>query len=63
MPIYEYQCNNCAHCFEILVLGPSEQPPACPKCGEKDVNRRMSAACVISTSGPKACGPKDKGFT
>lgn len=46
MPIYEYQCKACCHCFEELVFSSDPSVPACPKCGCADVHKLMSAGCV-----------------
>jgi putative FmdB family regulatory protein len=32
MPIYEYQCKACCHCFEELVLSSNDPSPKCPEC-------------------------------
>lgn len=44
MPIYEYDCTDCGHTFEELVLSGSEQVK-CPKCGKTKVKRKMSVFC------------------
>ena len=44
MPIYEYQCKSCCHCFEELLLSVSDPTPVCPKCKCADVEKLMSAA-------------------
>jgi len=41
MPIYEFACKKCEHCFEELVLSRSEKV-ACPACGSERVERAMS---------------------
>ena len=41
MPIYEYRCGQCADEFELLVFRNEE--PACPKCGSKELDKKMSA--------------------
>ena len=46
MPIYEYQCKSCCHCFEYLSLAPNEPDPECPECQCADVEKLMSAGCV-----------------
>jgi len=46
MPIYEYQCKACCHCFEELVLSSADPDPKCPKCQCTDVEKLMSAGCV-----------------
>lgn len=48
MPIYEYQCKACCHCFEELVLSSSDPDPRCPECQCGDVTKLMSAGCVRS---------------
>ncbi|HTY08411.1 MAG TPA: zinc ribbon domain-containing protein, partial [Candidatus Edwardsbacteria bacterium] len=35
MPIYEYRCTGCGHCFEQLMSSSSVKNPACPKCGTR----------------------------
>jgi putative FmdB family regulatory protein len=43
MPIYEYRCGKCGHCFE-RIHGVSEQDLKidCPKCGNSEAERVMS---------------------
>ncbi len=59
MPIYEYQCKACCHCFEYLAFSSDEAPPSCPKCDCADVEKLMSAAAVRPAGIPKGGG----GFT
>lgn len=43
MPIYEYECANCEHQFELLQKV-SEQPATeCPQCDKPQVKRLVSA--------------------
>jgi putative FmdB family regulatory protein len=56
MPIYEYQCKSCCHCFEKLVLSPTDPPIECPQCACKDVIKLMSAATVRSQGIPTGSG-------
>jgi putative FmdB family regulatory protein len=46
MPIYEYECKNCSHCFEVLLLFSSDPPPQCPECQSKDVTKLMSSSTM-----------------
>ena len=46
MPIYEYQCRSCCHCFEYLALSSDEAAPPCPECQCADVEKLMSAGCI-----------------
>ena len=48
MPLYEYQCRECKHQFEALVL--PKTPPACPKCEGQDLERLLSMFAVSSDS-------------
>jgi putative FmdB family regulatory protein len=41
MPIYEYSCGQCKDDFELLVFSSDE--PACPNCGSKNLQKKMSA--------------------
>jgi putative FmdB family regulatory protein len=47
MPIYEYQCAQCAHEFELLVLRTSPVP-ACPSCNSQNVEQLLSGFAVSS---------------
>ena len=44
MPIYEYQCQACAH--DIEVIQKLSDPPLeeCPSCGELTLKKKISAA-------------------
>ena len=43
MPTYEYLCQACGHCFEVM--HPMSQDPIrlCPKCGKRRVKRLVSS--------------------
>jgi putative FmdB family regulatory protein len=49
MPLYEYKCRACTHQLEVLVRG-SDSPPACPSCGQDDLERVLSMFAVSSAS-------------
>lgn len=61
MPIFEYQCQQCGHLFEVLKRSQSgSQTVTCPKCGKRDAERLLStfmgrtgsgAGCSSSSSG------------
>ena len=43
MPIYEYECNNCAGQFQSLVMKrEDEESLLCPECGGRDLKRLIS---------------------
>lgn len=44
MPIYEYQCTNCNHQFDLLQKVNDAPVRQCPKCLEDKVIRLISAA-------------------
>ncbi len=50
MPIYEYECENCGHDFQIVTMSPGERPDeiACPECDSSDVHQRFSPPTVHS---------------
>jgi putative FmdB family regulatory protein len=58
VPLYEYQCPRCERQFEELVFG-AEQP-ACPGCGNADVERLLSvvspATSRKASAAPSPCG-------
>ena len=56
MPIYEYQCKACCHCFEELVNSSDAPAPQCPQCGCADVQRLMSAGCIRPQGIPSGSG-------
>jgi putative FmdB family regulatory protein len=56
MPIYEYQCRGCCHCFEQIAFSHEDPPPKCPKCDCPDVQKLMSAAAVRPMGIPKGSG-------
>jgi len=47
MPIYEYECLQCGHRFEYLVL-PSSPAAACPSCRKQDLKQLISLSAVSS---------------
>jgi len=48
VPIFEYRCRRCEHCFERLVRGQVEPPPGCPECDSPDVEKLLSLPSVSS---------------
>jgi putative FmdB family regulatory protein len=47
MPIYEYECRQCGHRFECLVL-PSLPAAECPSCRTSDLEQMISL-CGMSS--------------
>lgn len=54
MPIYEYKCQKCGHCFEYLHFAGEEAPPQCPQCDAAEVKRELS--CFSSGAGASGSG-------
>jgi putative FmdB family regulatory protein len=44
MPIYEYQCTNCHHHFDLMQKISDEPVKQCPECGKNTVIKLISAA-------------------
>ena len=44
MPIYEYQCQACGHHLEVLQKISEDPLKDCPKCGQPQLSRLISAA-------------------
>ena len=62
MPIYEYACPKCRVIFNFLSrrLKP-EKTPACPKCGNKRMEKQMSQfAMTTGAKEPSASGPEQE---
>lgn len=64
MPIYDYKCSKCNHCFEQMKFiadrnVPVEEP--CPKCQEKTVELVIGAPAICDSVRIGLTKP-DKGF-
>ncbi len=44
MPIYEYQCSNCHHTFDLIQKMSDEPVKLCPICSQETAVRLVSAA-------------------
>ena len=49
MPMYDYQCRHCEHCFEELVFSSSvaDKEIKSPYCGHLDAQRQLSAPAPL----------------
>ena len=57
MPIYEYYCSDCQNETSILFLSyseASENPPTCPECGKKNLQRLLSQVSVSHNTKEKS---------
>jgi putative FmdB family regulatory protein len=51
MPLYEYECRNCHHQFELLVR--ESTVLACPSCSSEELEKQLSVFAV-GANGAKA---------
>ncbi len=63
MPIYEYECKDCKHQFEVLTTQSQQtENVKCPQCQSTDVVKKMSASSVrIGSSAPSSLGSASPG--
>ena len=59
MPIFEFKCKKCSYVFEELVFTSNPDPAdiVCPKCGEKNADKLMSAFSSAGTAAVGSSGP------
>jgi len=56
MPIYEYECSQCGHCFERLMFaGDKDRDLQCPACGAQQILKRVGCAGTLSSAGGGFC--------
>ncbi len=51
MPLYEFECDMCAHRFELIQKFSDPNPSACPKCGGTVQKLLSSPAIQFKGSG------------
>ena len=51
MPLYEFECDVCAHRFEVIQKFTDPHPSACPKCGGTVTKLLSSPAIQFKGSG------------
>jgi putative FmdB family regulatory protein len=51
MPLYEYQCDKCAHRFEVIQKFSDAPVDVCPKCGGPVVKLLSSPAIQFKGTG------------
>jgi putative FmdB family regulatory protein len=59
MPIYEYECPECAERFSRLrPMRELDEPSRCPRCGNTEARRVLSQFATTSDKGGGAgCAP------
>ena len=53
MPLFEYECRQCGHRFEYLLLH-SSPAAKCPKCQQSDLEQLISLCAVSSEATSQA---------
>jgi putative FmdB family regulatory protein len=46
MPLYEYECSQCGHRFELIQRFADPPAETCPACGKGPVHKLLSAPAV-----------------
>jgi putative FmdB family regulatory protein len=59
MPLFEYECRACGRQFEFLTR--AGQSPACPACASAELQKRLSAFAVGSSTSATFSGPQPMG--
>ncbi len=59
MPIYEYRCTDCERNFEAIVT--ASKSPACPACGGRRLEKRLSVFAVGNGGDTRASAPVPAG--
>ena len=61
MPIYEYKCDQCDHCFEKLVFASDDEEVTCPQCGAQKTQKLMSCASFMGSGIGSMCADSSPG--
>ena len=62
MPVCEYHCKTCDLLFERLFFKGDDQQVHCPRCGDPQMSKRLSADSFMDRTGIGVCAadvPKD----
>ncbi|MDC0357978.1 zinc ribbon domain-containing protein [Oligoflexia bacterium] len=57
MPIYEFQCADCNHKFEVLMRNDAEHPEKCPACGAPAPEKQLSGFAVGEAAPAQSASP------
>ena len=65
MPIYDYACADCGHCFELMHQMGGAGELKCPSCGSSRVSKQISMPGLIRTAsksqgGQTCCGRSER---
>ncbi len=62
MPLYEYQCRDCGHRFEVLQrMGAGAEGLDCPSCGDERLEKLLSSFSASSSNGGSAAASATTG--
>lgn len=61
MPIYEYQCECCNHCFEKIVFRYDDKEVVCPECCTNQVKKLVSSTSCIGSAESRGCSTSPSG--
>lgn len=61
MPVYEYECENCHHHFEVNLGFDDPQPDTCLDCQGKSLRRVYGCAGIIFKGQGFYCTDAEKG--
>lgn len=54
MPIFEFECSQCRHQFEVLVANSEKDRVQCPACGASEIRQKLSVFSSPKSSGGSA---------
>ena len=61
MPIYEFRCISCNHCFEMLSIRKEHTlEMKCPECEGDEVERVLSCVSYVKGSSPSGDADRTK---
>ncbi|MEA2108345.1 MAG: zinc ribbon domain-containing protein [Pseudomonadota bacterium] len=64
MPIYEYCCQKCGHCFEVLQkMGEVGDSLTCPQCGAPKPAKKVTACSISHSSSSTGSCAANSGFS
>lgn len=59
MPLYEFVCQSCKDCFEVLVSASESEQPPCPRCHSQEVERVLSSVSIGRSKPDNPAGLSD----
>lgn len=50
MPLYDYKCDGCKHCFEATHSMSEPAIKKCPECGKNQVRKVLSTGGILGST-------------